>query len=139
MKVYKLSALLFLVGYMALAGLAFEYMMTALIKERGGRVVDSPGDNLLAEVSSVGHAVECAVEIQRELRERNAELPETRRLEYRIGVNLGDVIEEGDTVLIRDQIRIPSTRTTQGFSKECTTSGSSTPFRKRFLPSTALL
>jgi len=76
----------------------YREMMTALIKERGGRVVDSPGDNLLAEFSSVGHAVECAVEIQRGLRERNADLPEDRRLEYRIGINLGDVIEEGERI-----------------------------------------
>ena len=73
-------------------------MMTSLIKQQRGRVVDSPGDNLLAEFSSVVHAVNCAVEIQRELKERNAELPETRRLEYRIGVNLGDVIEEGERI-----------------------------------------
>jgi len=76
----------------------YREIMTALIKEHRGRVVDSPGDNLLAEFSSVIHAVNCAVEIQRELRERNAELPETRRLEYRIGVNLGDVIEEGERI-----------------------------------------
>jgi len=76
----------------------YREIMTALIKEHRGRVVDSPGDNLLAEFSSVLNAVNCAVEIQRELRERNAELPETRRLEYRIGVNLGDVIEEGERI-----------------------------------------
>ena len=55
----------------------YREMMTSLIKQQRGRVVDSPGDNLLAEFSSVIHAVNCAVEIQRELRERNAELPET--------------------------------------------------------------
>jgi len=76
----------------------YREMMTALVKEHEGRVVDSPGDNLLAEFSSVIHAVNCAVAIQRELKERNAELPETRRLEYRIGVNLGDVIEEGERI-----------------------------------------
>jgi len=73
-------------------------MMTSLIEQQRGRVVDSPGDNLLAEFPSVVHAVNCAVELQRELRERNAELPEDRRLEYRIGVNLGDVIEEGQRI-----------------------------------------
>ena len=76
----------------------YREMMTALIKEHEGRVVDSPGDNLLAEFSSVVHTVNCAVEIQRELRERNAELPEDRRLQYRIGINLGDVIEEGERI-----------------------------------------
>ena len=63
-----------------------------------GRVVDSPGDNLLAEFESVLHALSCAVEIQRELAERNAELVEDRIMEYRIGVNLGDVIKEGDRI-----------------------------------------
>jgi len=57
-------------------------------------VVDSPGDNILAEFASVVDAVQGAVEIQEELRIRNAELPEDRRMEFRIGVNLGDVIDE---------------------------------------------
>jgi adenylate cyclase len=56
--------------------------------------VDSPGDNILAEFSSVVDAVRGAVEIQEELKVRNAELPENRRMEFRIGVNLGDVIHE---------------------------------------------
>jgi adenylate cyclase len=59
-----------------------------------GRVVDTPGDNVLAEFSSVVDAVNCAVEIQRELAERNAELPMEQRMQFRIGVNLGDVVEE---------------------------------------------
>jgi adenylate cyclase len=106
----KLTAILSadVVGYSRLMGeddaatvrtlTGYRETMTALIKEHRGRVVDSPGDNLLAEFSSVIHAVNCAVEIQRELKERNAELPEARRLEYRIGVNLGDVIEEGERI-----------------------------------------
>jgi class 3 adenylate cyclase len=57
-----------------------------------------PGDNLLAEFGSVVDAVECAVEIQKELKTRNADLPENRRMEFRIGVNLGDVIGEGDKI-----------------------------------------
>jgi adenylate cyclase len=61
-------------------------------------VVDSPGDNLLAEFASVVDAVNCAVEIQRELAERNAELPPNRRMQFRIGVNLGDVVTEGDRI-----------------------------------------
>jgi adenylate cyclase len=73
-------------------------MMAALIREHKGRVVDSPGDNLLAVFSSVTRAVNCAVEIQREMAERNEELPDDRKMEYRIGVNLGDVIEEGDRI-----------------------------------------
>ena len=61
-------------------------------------MVDAPGDNVLAEFASVVDAVECAVEIQKELKTRNAELPENRRMEFRIGVNLGDVIEEGEQI-----------------------------------------
>ena len=73
---------------------AYKEVMTGLIQHHHGRVVDTPGDNLLAEFSSVVDAVECAVEIQKELKVRNAELPENRRMEFRIGINLGDVIEE---------------------------------------------
>jgi TolB-like protein/class 3 adenylate cyclase len=75
---------------------AYKEAMTKLIEEYKGRVVDTPGDNLLAEFGSVGDAVNCAVEIQRELAERNAELPYNRQMEFRIGINLGDVVyEEG--------------------------------------------
>ena len=59
-------------------------------------MVDSAGDNVLAEFSSVVDAVECAVEIQRDLRARNAELSASRQMRFRIGINLGDVILEGE-------------------------------------------
>jgi adenylate cyclase len=72
----------------------YKEVITGLTQRHHGRVVDTPGDNVLAEFSSVVDAVECAVEIQKELKTRNAELPENRRMEFRIGVNLGDVIEE---------------------------------------------
>jgi adenylate cyclase len=106
----KLSAILSadVVGYSRLMGedddatvrtlTGHREMMSTLIKQHQGRVVDSPGDNLLAEFESILQAVNCAVEIQMELAERNAELPEDRRMEYRIGVNLGDVIKEGDRI-----------------------------------------
>jgi adenylate cyclase len=61
-------------------------VMTGLIQHYHGRVVNAPGDNVLAEFASVADAVECAVEIQKELKNRNAELPENRRMEFRIGV-----------------------------------------------------
>jgi adenylate cyclase len=77
---------------------AHRGMMTALIEQNGGRVVDSPGDNLLAEFSSVVEATQCAVEIQKVLKTKNDELPENRRMEFRIGINLGDVIQEGDRI-----------------------------------------
>jgi len=63
-----------------------------------GRVVGSPGDNLLAEFSSIVDAAECAVEIQKVLKAKNDELPENRRVEFRISINLGDVIEEGERI-----------------------------------------
>ena len=78
---------------------AYKEVMTNLIQEHHGRVVDAPGDNVLAEFASVVDAVRCAVEIQRELKVRNADLPESRRMEFRIGVNLGDVIEDGEQIL----------------------------------------
>jgi len=77
---------------------AYREVMASLIGQFRGRVVDSPGDNVLAEFSSVVDAVQCAVEIQRVLKTRNAELPENRRMEFRIGVNLGDVIEEEERI-----------------------------------------
>ena len=73
-------------------------MMATLIKQYKGRVVDSPGDNLLAEFASVVDAVQCAIEIQHVLNAKNSELPENRRMQFRIGLNLGDVIEEGDRI-----------------------------------------
>jgi adenylate cyclase len=78
---------------------AYKEVMANLIQRHHGRVVDAPGDNLLAEFASVVDAVQCAVEIQKELKSRNAELPGNRRMEFRIGVNLGDVIEDGDQIL----------------------------------------
>jgi len=73
-------------------------LMSALIDQFKGRVVDAPGDNLLAEFSSVVDATECAVKIQQELKTKNAELPEDRKMQFRIGVNLGDVVEEADRI-----------------------------------------
>ena len=67
-------------------------LIASHVRSCQGRVVDSPGDNLLAEFGSVVHAAECAVEIQRNLSTRNKTLPDDKRMEYRIGVNLGDVV-----------------------------------------------
>jgi len=77
---------------------AYKQIMFSLIKQHRGRVVDSPGDNLLAEFVSVVDAVQCGVAIQKELQARNADLPENRRMQFRIGINLGDVIEEQDRI-----------------------------------------
>jgi adenylate cyclase len=76
----------------------YREIMATLIERFQGRVVDSPGDNVLAEFSSAVDAVDCAIEIQKEMKQRNAELPENRRMEFRIGVNLGDVIADGERI-----------------------------------------
>jgi TolB-like protein/class 3 adenylate cyclase len=77
---------------------AYKEAMSSLIEQYRGRVVDAPGDNLMAEFASVVDAVNCAVEIQRELAERNAQLPYDHQMEFRIGINLGDVVEEDDRI-----------------------------------------
>jgi adenylate cyclase len=76
----------------------YRALMTDLIQQYRGRVVDSPGDNILSEFFSVVDATECAVKIQEELKNRNVELPKDRRMEFRIGINLGDVIEDEDRI-----------------------------------------
>lgn len=77
---------------------AYKEAMATHILQNQGRVVDAPGDNLLAEFVSVVSAVECAVKIQRELAERNEDLPEDRQMQFRIGVNLGDVVQKEDRI-----------------------------------------
>lgn len=77
---------------------SYRQVMTELIKQHRGRVIDSPGDNLLAEFTSVVDAVQCSLAVQKELQARNAGLPENRRMQFRIGINLGDVIEEEDRI-----------------------------------------
>ena len=74
-------------------------VISGLIQHHQGRIVSTGGDSVLAEFSSVVDAVRCAVEIQKELRERNKTVVASRRLEFRMGVNLGDVVEEGDNIL----------------------------------------
>jgi len=76
----------------------YRQVMGDLIRDYRGRVVDSPGDNLLAEFSSVVDAVQCATEIQTALAERNAGLADHRRMVFRIGINIGDVIAGGDEI-----------------------------------------
>lgn len=76
----------------------YQKVIASHISHYRGRVVDSPGDNLLAEFKSVVDAVQCSVQIQLELAERNAKISDNRKMEYRIGVNLGDVIQEGKKI-----------------------------------------
>jgi adenylate cyclase len=77
---------------------SYRTTISNLVQKYGGRVVDSPGDNILAEFKSVVDAVNCAVEIHRDIAGQNAELPNERKMQFRIGVNLGDVIEEEDRI-----------------------------------------
>jgi len=77
---------------------AYRTAIAKLVEQYRGRVVDSPGDNVLAEFGSGVDAVNCAVEVQRELAERNEELSADRKMEFRIGVNSGDVVQEGDRI-----------------------------------------
>ncbi|MCP4022285.1 MAG: adenylate/guanylate cyclase domain-containing protein [Desulfobacteraceae bacterium] len=76
----------------------YRDLMFTLIEQHHGRVVDSPGDNLLAEFSSVVDAVQGAVSIQKELKTRNEKLSFDRRMEFRIGINLGDVIVQENRI-----------------------------------------
>jgi adenylate cyclase len=76
----------------------YREVLTTLIQQHNGKVVDSPGDNLLAEFVSVVDAVQCAVAVQKEIKSRNDELPENRRMQFRIGINLGDVIQEEERI-----------------------------------------
>jgi class 3 adenylate cyclase len=77
---------------------SYRDVIFTLIKQHNGTVIDSPGDNLLAEFVSVVDAVQCAVAVQKELKARNEEFPENRRMQFRIGINLGDVIHEDDRI-----------------------------------------
>ncbi|MCZ6557008.1 MAG: adenylate/guanylate cyclase domain-containing protein, partial [SAR324 cluster bacterium] len=106
----KLTAILCadVVGYSRLMGAdeeatietltAYRKVFTSKIKNHRGRVVDAKGDAILADFSSVVDAVNGAVEIQRELAEQNTELSDDRRMDFRIGINLGDVIVKDDAI-----------------------------------------
>jgi TolB-like protein len=77
---------------------AYKELMVGFIQHHRGRVVSTAGDSVLAKFVSVVAAVQVAAEIQKELKSRNAGLPENRRMEFRMGINLGDVVEEGDSI-----------------------------------------
>ena len=77
---------------------AYREVFTTLIQQHNGRVIDSPGDNLLVEFVSVVDAVQCAVAVQKEINASNNELPENRRMQFRVGINLGDVIQEEERI-----------------------------------------
>jgi len=106
--VRRLAAILAadVVGYSRLMGADEEGTLAALkairrelgdpkVKEHRGRIVKTTGDGLLIEFASVVDAVRCAVEVQREMAERNADVPPDRRIEFRMGINVGDIIKDG--------------------------------------------
>ncbi|MFC1878069.1 adenylate/guanylate cyclase domain-containing protein [Thermodesulfobacteriota bacterium] len=76
----------------------YRDIMSRCIEQHNGRVVDSPGDNVLSEFASAVDAVQCAVEIQKQLKKENDRLVEDKRLEFRIGVNIGDVVQDEDRI-----------------------------------------
>src|SRR5262245_46564464 len=75
-----------------------QELVNPKIADHRGRIVKTTGDGLLVELPSVVDAVRCAVEVQRGMVERNADTPPEKRIEFRIGINLGDVIAEGDDI-----------------------------------------
>ena len=84
----------------------YRVAIARVVERHRGRVVNAPGDNVLAEFASAVEAVQSASEIQKVLEGRNLELPDQRRMEFRIGVNLGDVIEEDDGTIYGEGVNI---------------------------------
>src|SRR6195952_3121883 len=115
----KIAAILVadVVGYSLLVGADEEGVLARLrarrsalidptIAARRGRVVKRTGDGAIVEFRSVVDAVRCAIELQHGLSERNAGLPTERRIDFRIGIHLGDVVEESDGDLMGDGVNI---------------------------------
>src|SRR5580704_11560197 len=115
----KIAAILVsdVVGYSRLAGADEDRTLSRLrglrsdlidpaIDAHHGRVVKRTGDGILIEFRSVVDAVHCAIEVQSGLTERNAGLPPERRIEFRVGIHLGDVVEEADGDLMGDGVNI---------------------------------
>ena len=107
----KLAAILAadVAGYSRLVGVDEEGTLAQLkalrralvdprISKHRGRIVKTTGDGMLAQFASVVDALRCAVEVQRQMIERNAETPEEKRIEFRMGINVGDVIIDGDDI-----------------------------------------
>ena len=115
----KIAAILVsdVVGYSRLAGADEDRILARLralrsdlidptIAVHRGRVVKRTGDGSLVEFSSVVEAVRCAIEVQNAMLERNAGVPDDRRIEFRIGIHLGDVVQERDGDLMGDGVNI---------------------------------
>src|SRR5450432_2199519 len=115
----KLAAILCadVVGYSRLAGADEDRVLARLralrsdlidptIAVHNGRVAKRTGDGAIVEFRSVVDAVRCAIEVQNAMAERNSGVPEDQRIEFRIGVHLGDVVEEDDGDLMGDGVNI---------------------------------
>jgi class 3 adenylate cyclase len=88
----------------------YQQMIGRVVATHGGMVIDAAGDSLLAAFPTVPSAVQCAVEVQRQLRVRNAELPPHRRMQFRFGIEFGDVVVEdgrlyGDCVNVATRVQ----------------------------------
>src|SRR5262245_49106402 len=114
---------------------AHQGVLLPLIRQYGGRVIDTAGDGILAEFGSVVNAADCAVALQQVMAKRNAEVEPSRRMQYRIGINIGDVIYDdvrvyGDGVNIADRLEALaepgtiyiSSRSTKTFKAKCRSS-----------------
>src|SRR5262245_51200460 len=77
---------------------AYREITDAFIQQYRGRIVGTAGDSILAEFASAVDAVQCAVAIQQTLKDKNAALPPERQMEFRIGINVGDVMVEGPQI-----------------------------------------
>jgi adenylate cyclase len=115
----KLAAILVadIVGYSRLASVDEERTLARVrglrsdlidpaIAAHHGRIVKRTGDGAIVEFRSVVDAVRCAIEVQNGLIERNAGVPPERRIEYRVGIHLGDIVEESDGDLMGDGVNI---------------------------------
>jgi adenylate cyclase len=146
----KLAAILAadIAGYSRLMGADEEGTLASLkilrrdlidpkVKEHRGRIVKTTGDGILIEFPSVVEAVRCAVEVQQSIFERNADVPKDRRIEFRVGVNLGDIIVEdkdiyGDGVNIAARLEGLLSRVVSASRGRCVTrSGTSCPTPSR--------
>src|SRR5688572_18089536 len=93
---------------------AYREVIDGLIARHDGRIFGSAGDSIIAEFASPVEAVRCATDIQLEIDKRNADLPEPNRMRFRIGINLGDVVVDGDN-LMGDGVNIAARLETLSF------------------------
>lgn len=85
---------------------AYREVLRRHISDRGGRVVDTAGGSVLALFDSIVEAVQCAVDVQGELEGCNADLPEDRRMRFRVGINLGDILKQDDGTVYGNGVNV---------------------------------